>query len=51
LVVVVILENGFWNFVVGIYENVHEDEEQMKGEDERRKTKLYVGGTPFVMVD
>jgi hypothetical protein len=37
---------NIWNFVVEVYQNIDEDEEQMKGEDEGRKTKLNVGGTP-----
>jgi hypothetical protein len=37
--------------VVEVYENVHEDEEQMKGENEGRKTKLDVSGTLLVTVD
>jgi predicted DNA-binding protein len=39
------------NFVVEVYENVHENEEQMKGEDEGRKIKLDVGSTPLVTMD
>jgi hypothetical protein len=31
--------------------NVHENEEQMKGEDEGRKLKLDVGSTPLVTMD
>jgi hypothetical protein len=36
------------NFVFEVYENVHENEEQMKGEDEGRKIKLDVGTTLLV---
>jgi predicted DNA-binding protein len=39
------------NFVFEVYENVHENEEQMKGEDEGRKIKLDVGSTPLVTMD